>query len=75
MISGPFDSEEQMLEALMQKYVYNLPKYRKHEYYSRILPLVLQNHAPVFTHGDLQRKNVIVKKDGTVVMIDWESAG
>ncbi|PMD13787.1 hypothetical protein NA56DRAFT_682846 [Hyaloscypha hepaticicola] len=75
MISGPFDSEEQMLEALMQKYVYNLPKYRKHECYSRILPLVLQNHAPVFTHGDLQRKSVIVKKDGTVVMIDWESAG
>jgi thiamine kinase-like enzyme len=75
MISGPFDSEEQMLEAMVQKYMHNLPKYRKHEYYSRMLPLVLRDHAPVFTHGYLQRKNILVRKDGTVVMIDWEAAG
>ena len=75
MISGPFDSEEQMLEGLVQKYVHNIPTHRKSEYYSRMLPWVLRGHAPVFTHGDLQRKNIIVKTDGTVVIIDWESAG
>jgi hypothetical protein len=37
-----------------------------------MLPLVLHNHASVFTHGDFQRKNVLVRNDGT---FDWEAAG
>ncbi|KAI1350865.1 kinase-like domain-containing protein [Xylaria sp. FL0043] len=33
-------------------------------------------HAhPVFTHGDLHELNVIVRPDGTPVMIDYEQAG
>lgn len=75
VISGPFDSEGQMLEAMVQKYLHNNPGYRKSEYYSRMLPLVLHNHASVFTHGDFQRKNVLVRNDGTLIMIDWEAAG
>jgi aminoglycoside phosphotransferase (APT) family kinase protein len=75
MVTGPFDSEEQMLKAFIRKYEYNLPKHRKHEYYIRSFPCVLRDHAPVFTHGGLQRKNVMVKKDEIVVIIDWESAG
>jgi thiamine kinase-like enzyme len=29
----------------------------------------------VFTHRDLQRKNVLIKKDGTVIMVDREAGG
>ncbi|KAE9380835.1 phosphotransferase enzyme family protein [Stipitochalara longipes BDJ] len=73
--AGPFDSEEQFLEAVVQKYRHENPEFQKSEYYSRILPLVLRNHAPVFSHGDFQRKNIVVRNDGTLVMIDWEAAG
>jgi thiamine kinase-like enzyme len=33
------------------------------------------DHPPTFTHGDLQRKNIIVGKDGRITIIDWEFAG
>ena len=75
VISGPFDSESKLNDALVQKYVYNGGSDNKASYYRRVLPLVLQNHNSVFTHGDLQRKNVIIKEDGTAVLIDWETAG
>jgi hypothetical protein len=35
-----------------------------------------QDHIhPVFSHGDLHQNNVIVRSDGTPVMIDFEAAG
>ncbi|WQF82517.1 Putative aminoglycoside phosphotransferase, protein kinase-like domain superfamily [Colletotrichum destructivum] len=73
--SGPFDSEKQMLDAMDKKYSRQNPVYRKSEYYSRILPLMLRGHASIFTHGDFQRKNIVVAEDGEVVIIDWEAAG
>ncbi|OIW26212.1 kinase-like protein [Coniochaeta ligniaria NRRL 30616] len=30
---------------------------------------------PVFTHGDLDRYNMMLRPDGTVVIFDWEYAG
>jgi len=44
----------------------------------------LRGHRTVFTHGDLQPKNIIVQKTGgsgegktglKVVIIDWETSG
>lgn len=75
VVSGPFDTETELNNALVEKYLYNSGLNHKASYYRRVLPLVLQNHKSVFTHGDLQRKNIIVKDDGTVVVIDWETAG
>ncbi|KZZ90003.1 phosphotransferase enzyme family protein [Moelleriella libera RCEF 2490] len=75
IISGPFDSESKLNDALVLKYVYNSGLNFKANYYRRVLPLVLRNHKAVFTHGDLQRKNVALAEDGTVVLIDWENAG
>ncbi|KAL5317467.1 hypothetical protein ACEPPN_014562 [Leptodophora sp. 'Broadleaf-Isolate-01'] len=69
------DGDRGMLEAMVHKYLHNNPGYRKSEYYSRVLPLVLRNHSSVFTHGDFQRKNVLIRNDGTLIMIDWEAAG
>lgn len=43
----------------------------------------LSGHRPVFTHGDLQPKNIIVERLGDreghpefrITLLDWESAG
>jgi thiamine kinase-like enzyme len=45
--------------------------------------LTLSGHRPVFTHGDLQPKNIMVERledcDGRlefrITLLDWESAG
>lgn len=75
MISGPFDTEQQMLDAMAEKYLLNNPGHRKAEFYRRVLPLTLHDHPSVFTHGDVQRKNILLRNDGTLVVLDWEAAG
>lgn len=52
-ISGLFDTEQGMLNAMAQKYLRNKPGYRKSEYYSRVLPSALCNHAPVFFRTEI----------------------
>ncbi|KAI1254016.1 hypothetical protein MGN70_004411 [Eutypa lata] len=75
LINGPFDSEEQLNNALVEKHIYNSSLRQKTQFYSRVLPMVLQGHKPVFTHGDFQKKNVVIAENGTPVLIDWETAG
>ncbi|KAI5455759.1 hypothetical protein BGZ63DRAFT_397905 [Mariannaea sp. PMI_226] len=74
-ISGPFDTESQLIDAFVKKYLYYSGLVHKAEYYRRVLPLVLSGHRSIFSHGDLQRKNIMVKEDGGLVIIDWEAAG
>jgi len=75
MINGPFETEAQLNEAMVRKYLYNNMSLQKAEFYRRILPLVLHSHKPVFSHADLQRKNIMMRNDGRLVIIDWETAG
>ncbi|KAI5455948.1 hypothetical protein BGZ63DRAFT_397612 [Mariannaea sp. PMI_226] len=74
-ISGPFDTKSQLIDAFMKKYLYNSGLVHKAEYYHYVLPLVLSGHRSIFSHGDLQRKNIIVKEDRGLVIINWEAAG
>lgn len=84
-IAGPFDTETQLNDAMLKKYVFNNLPQRKSDFYKRAFPSVLQEHPPVFSHGDFQRKNVLLRKqsrcgeDGQAaydpVIIDWEFAG
>jgi thiamine kinase-like enzyme len=49
----------------------------KTRYCRSVLPTALPvegNDQPVFTHNDLQRKHIMVKDNGDLVTIDWESA-
>ncbi|KAF5348910.1 hypothetical protein D9756_009815 [Leucocoprinus leucothites] len=39
------------------------------------LPEPTINWTPVFTHGDLNMSNILLDKNGTVWLIDWDSAG
>ncbi|KAI9656883.1 MAG: hypothetical protein M1821_003522 [Bathelium mastoideum] len=45
------------------------------EWELRRLVRSLINHEIVFTHGDLHTGNMIVRADGTIVLLDWETAG
>ncbi|KAF1836391.1 hypothetical protein BDW02DRAFT_587475 [Decorospora gaudefroyi] len=34
-----------------------------------------EDHPPTFTHGDFQRNNIMLSKDGHIILIDWSEAG
>ncbi|EJT79711.1 hypothetical protein GGTG_04795 [Gaeumannomyces tritici R3-111a-1] len=74
-INGPFDTEQQLNRAMINKYLLIGTMPNKAKFYSRVVPRVLVNHVPVFTHGDLQGKNILLRSDGSLVLIDWEAAG
>ncbi|KAL8366857.1 hypothetical protein RB595_005020 [Gaeumannomyces hyphopodioides] len=73
-IDGPFDTEEQFTRAMIKKYLLIGTLPHKARFYSHVLPRVLVNHPSIFTHGDLQRKNILIRPDGQPVLIDWEYA-
>ena len=87
-ITGPFSSEAELYIGLVEKlrwirnddnqYPSRITWLRKH------LPVSLTAHPPTFTHGDIQKKNIIVKsttseissdEDFDLVLLDWENAG
>jgi hypothetical protein len=85
MINGPFDTEDALNEAMAQKYTYDGRPPYKAEFYRQCLPRVFCGHEPTFTHGDCQRKNIMVRADThskssgghtfDVVILDWEKSG
>jgi hypothetical protein len=67
-LEGPFKTEMELNDALIKKSLSSgyLPG-GKADYYRRAFPSVLNEHPPTFTHGDLQRKNIIVgTEDGSI---------
>ena len=77
-LRGPFDSEAALNEGMVRKYVHivgiNSRLDTKGDFYRRALPAVLRGHPPVFTHGDFQRKNVVVKKRPQRMLPDDDGA-
>ncbi|KAK3370802.1 phosphotransferase enzyme family protein [Lasiosphaeria ovina] len=76
-LAGPFDTEDQFNGAVVDKYLQtgsDRLSFRA-AFYRRAFPSVLHGHRSVFTHGDLQRKNIVVRDSGEIVLIDWESSG
>ncbi|KAH8800722.1 phosphotransferase enzyme family protein [Xylogone sp. PMI_703] len=62
-INGLFKSEDELNNAMIQKYIYNNLPIQKAEFYRHAFPVVLRNHQPVA--GDRY----------SLVVIDWEFAG
>lgn len=78
VFTGPFATEDDLIQGLLARYDHEAGDRlrNKGEYYRRVLPDVLRgDEEPVFTHQGLQPKNVMVKPDGSVVIIDWAEAG
>ncbi|KAG5954688.1 hypothetical protein E4U57_004213 [Claviceps arundinis] len=72
---GPFDTESELNDALVQSYRVYGGRDQKANFYRRVLPLVLRENSIVFSHGNLQRKNIMLKPDGQPVLIGWKAAG
>ncbi|KAJ5466077.1 hypothetical protein N7530_009864 [Penicillium desertorum] len=84
---GPYPSEESFDEGIVQALRDRLPlevREREHDIESNFFNSEymlyqtvrgLKNHKILFTHGDLHPGNIIVRTDGTVVLVDWGSAG
>ena len=74
-IAGPFDTQADLNQGYANQLLeVNRPR-RNAEFYSRALPRFLKGHKPVFTHADLQLKNLVLDGNGKVFIIDWEDAG
>ena len=87
-IQVPFDTESQLNEAMIKRYILSDLPPRKADFYRLIFASVFKDHPPVFTHADLQGKNILLRKrkstesfednskhDLELVIIDWEAAG
>jgi serine/threonine protein kinase len=76
-INSLFETVEQLVECNIRIYTTTNRERMVHKarYYRNVLPTALRTDStPVFTHNDLQRKNIIVQDDGGLVIIDWEFA-
>ncbi|KAL4994376.1 kinase-like domain-containing protein [Aspergillus recurvatus] len=82
-ISGPFDNEEKLNQGLLK-----CLGQRESPHYVRLLREPIQRtfrgHRAVFTHADLQPKNVMVEQNGEcadgspdyrITVLDWSLAG
>lgn len=85
---GPYGSEQSFNEGMVQALHDRLPpdlrsregkdpesSFWASEHYLYQTVRALQGHEIVFTHGDLSPRNIIVRADGTVVLLDWGLAG
>jgi aminoglycoside phosphotransferase (APT) family kinase protein len=83
VISGPFKDQKQMNQGILEK----LGQTQSPHYIRLLKEMIdrtLKNHRIVFTHGDLQPKNIIVERilvcddgdaDFKVTLIDWNLSG
>ncbi|KAI1455908.1 phosphotransferase family protein [Annulohypoxylon moriforme] len=88
-ITGPFDKEEDLNMALAVRSQKNWEGDGRRgwmsEFFARNLPGALTSHSSVFTHADLQRKNILVlevpegqhgpRQFKVTAVVDWEDAG
>ncbi|RYP80016.1 hypothetical protein DL769_002660 [Monosporascus sp. CRB-8-3] len=76
-IKKPFATEDELIKGIIRIYELETGERMAHKtrYYKHVLPTVLRGtRGPTFSHGDFQRKNVMVQPDGTIYIIDWEFA-
>ncbi|KAF2128093.1 hypothetical protein P153DRAFT_367983 [Dothidotthia symphoricarpi CBS 119687] len=87
--TGPFDTEEELNNAMVAKQLQDGCSKHQANYFARTYKEFFINHAPVFSHGDFQRKNIMIRNSPMVegkeaqwdvthpdiVIIDWEYAG
>ncbi|RWA11044.1 hypothetical protein EKO27_g4055 [Xylaria grammica] len=75
--AGPFDTAAEFLDAYFRAQFSEVSEVGRSEIAymkSQFMELSKKNDASVFTHADLQPKNIILRKDGFICIIDWESA-
>lgn len=89
--SGPFESERDFVLGLVSRSRRNAKSNKEHSYLADffenqlLCDLADDDRTPIFTHSDLQTKNILVRqisspnspngKEYEVSIVDWESAG
>ncbi|KAM3551473.1 hypothetical protein ARSEF4850_007857 [Beauveria asiatica] len=68
-------TEYEFNQGLVEVYLDNNGTEENARFYECMFSEVLKDHRPVLTHADLQKDNIILKKDKSLVVIDWEAAG
>ncbi|PQK15811.1 hypothetical protein BB8028_0006g01330 [Beauveria bassiana] len=68
-------TEHEFNQGLVEVYLENEGSEKFAEIYECMFSEVLKNHRAVLTHADLQKNNIILKEDKSLVVIDWEAAG
>ncbi|KAF2236461.1 hypothetical protein EV356DRAFT_498502 [Viridothelium virens] len=85
---GPFDTESSLNDAMVRTCFNTSARKHSADFYSRALEAALHDHPPTFSHGDIQRKNIMIRSVGgsssqtkqpveaeiEIVLIDWEIA-
>lgn len=88
-VNGPFVTEKELCLGLVEKLRQIRADNNQHmsrvEWLRKHLPTSLTGHHPTFTHGDIQKKNIIVERispkvpdnedDFSLAILDWEDAG
>lgn len=69
--SGYFNSEDELNYEIIKR-VKTVCKNNYINIYSRCLKT---NHKIVFTHGDINPRNIIIKNNNIVSILDWEMSG
>ncbi|KIW86585.1 uncharacterized protein Z519_12816 [Cladophialophora bantiana CBS 173.52] len=87
-VNGPFENETEfclgLVEKLRQIHIDNHQHMSRVEWLQKHLPRSLTGHHPTFTHGDIQKKNIMVERTSTRILgnedfslaiLDWEDSG
>jgi hypothetical protein len=77
-ISGPHETEEQWTDAMWRclECRINGPMRPSMIMRRRSYHAIFKGNKPVFTHADLDRRNIIIRNDDkTAVLIDWARSG
>ncbi|CAK4025435.1 Hypothetical predicted protein [Lecanosticta acicola] len=92
-INGPFASTSFFIDAITRRYEQEIAgdtrlRY-KLDFYRQCLPRLLEGQSPVFTHGDLQGKNIMAQRlcpdaadadanassKWRITILDWQTSG
>ncbi|KAF9630101.1 hypothetical protein BFW01_g282 [Lasiodiplodia theobromae] len=82
-IKGPFKTEDELNEGMILRMAEFIPQ-ASQTLMRTLMSTTLRGHKATFTHGDLQPKNIIVRRTGTkddgsgmfeIKIIDWENSG
>lgn len=72
-VKGPFHSEEDFNNAIIDAYQSKAPKRRIKGFLAGMLSH--RKHQIAFTHGDLRQQNIMVKDGNVTGILDWEFSG
>lgn len=70
-IGGPFDSEHDFNKFLLDNMISSTPLL----FFESLQQTMRKDHELLFSHGDLNLHNIIVRDGRIVALLDWECAG